>query len=162
MNVIKLKELKPLYKEISLYDGRHTFITLMYYKGMSKELLKEITGHTTDEMIDRYYLKYDSDKEKAKKRAAIAKFYQSKDGDNTQDNTKTTPDDDNKIIADQARENFKLKQEVEKGKKLAEAQQEATEFLTEGVKFMLENDNIEGAKQLTKILHDKPTIILEE
>lgn len=160
LNVIKRKELKPLYKEISLYDGRHTFITLMYYKGMPKELLKEITGHTTDEMIDRYYLKYDSEKEKANKRAKIAEFYNLKDGGKP---TTTTSDDTttNALIAQQAKENFALKKENERKEDFAEAQKESTEFLTEGVNFMLDNNNIEGAKQLNKILHDGPTIIID-
>lgn len=110
IEVIKRKEQKPLYEEISLYDGRHTFVTLMYYKGMPKELLKEITGHTTDEMIDRYYLKYDSEKEKANKRAKIAEFYNLKDSAAP---TTTTSDDatTNALIAQQAKENFELKVE---------------------------------------------------
>lgn len=112
LDVIKRKEQKPLYEEISLYDGRHTFVTLMYYKGMPKELLKEITGHTTDEMIDRYYLKYDSEKEKANKRAKIAEFYNLKDSA-TPTTTTTDNDTNNALIAQQARENFELKLENE-------------------------------------------------
>ena len=113
LSVVKRKEVKPLCEEISLYDGRHTFITLMYYEGMPKELLKQITGHTTDEMIDRYYLKYDSDKEKAQKRAEIAKFYKSK-GSGTTTATPPTNDADTKaLIAQQAIENFTLKVDKE-------------------------------------------------
>lgn len=160
LDVIKRKEQKPLYEEISLYDGRHTFVTLMYYRGMPKELLKEITGHTTDEMIDRYYLKYDSEKEKANKRAKIAEFYNLKDGGKS---TTTTSDDTttNALIAEQAKANFALKKENERKEDFAEAQKETTEFLTEGINSMLDNNNIEGAKQLTKILHDGPTIIID-
>lgn len=113
LSVVKRKEVKPLCEEISLYDGRHTFITLMYYEGMPKELLKQITGHTTDEMIDRYYLKYDSDKEKAQKRAEIAKFYKSKGSGTTTATPPTNDADTNALIAQQAIENFELKLENE-------------------------------------------------
>ena len=108
INVEKRKETKPICKEISMYDGRHTFITLMYYAGMPKELIKEITGHTTDEMIDRYYLKYDSEKEKANKREQIRNFYDNKGKKQT---TTSSTDQDAKIIAEQARKNYELKEE---------------------------------------------------
>ncbi len=114
IQVDKRKETKPICKEISMYDGRHTFITLMYYAGMPKDLIKEITGHTTDEMIDRYYLKYNQKKEKANKIEQISQFYETKGGKKQAPTTTANTDQDGQIIADQAREIHGMKRENEK------------------------------------------------
>ncbi len=72
----KRKEYKLLSDEITMYDSRHTFITISYYSGMDKELIKTIVGHTSDAMIDRIYLKLDKDKETMKRVEEINAHYQ--------------------------------------------------------------------------------------
>lgn len=71
----KRKEVRLLSEEITIYDSRHTFITISYYSGMRKELIKTIVGHTSDAMIDKFYLKFDKDKEEHKKLQAINAHY---------------------------------------------------------------------------------------
>ncbi len=71
----KRKEVRLLSEEITIYDSRHTFITISYYGDMPKELIKTIVGHTSDAMIDKFYLKFDKDKEEHKKLQAITAHY---------------------------------------------------------------------------------------
>ena len=48
---------------MTIYDSRHTFITSAYYRGMSKEQIIDIVGHTSTKMVEKVYLKLDKSKE---------------------------------------------------------------------------------------------------
>lgn len=62
-------------EEISLYDSRHTFITLAYYEGMPKEQIRDIVGHSNTKMVNEIYLKLDEEKDAFAKAERNNKFY---------------------------------------------------------------------------------------
>lgn len=61
--------------EITMYDSRHTFITVAYYNGMPKEQIKDIAGHTNTKMVDEIYLKLNEEKEAIAKAERNNMFY---------------------------------------------------------------------------------------
>lgn len=67
----KRKETVFLSDSINVYDSRHTFITMAYYDGLDKELIKAIVGHTSDKMIDNIYLKRNKERDIARNMESI-------------------------------------------------------------------------------------------
>ena len=61
-----VKQTKPLHSLIHTHTARHTFITIMCRKNISKEVLIIATGHEDTKLIDKVYLHL-SAKDKAKK-----------------------------------------------------------------------------------------------
>lgn len=53
----------PAYQLFHSHEARHTFITLMFYRGVPKERVIMMTGHVDTKMIDTVYLKRDKRKE---------------------------------------------------------------------------------------------------
>ena len=94
-------EMKPLHEEITMYDSRHTFITIAYYMGMDKQQLADIVGHASTKMIDRIYLKLDQEKERAAKVERNNRFYNGGASVSTKSSTDSETANVNKI-ADQA------------------------------------------------------------
>lgn len=96
------KEMRPMYEEITMYDSRHTFITIAYYDGMSKEQIADIVGHGSNEMINKIYLKLDQQKERAAKAKRNNEFY-SKSVSEINVTTATTENDTDAIKSEQKR-----------------------------------------------------------
>ena len=129
---IKKKDDVLLSEEINIYDSRHTFITMAYYDGMDKELIRSIVGHTSNSMIDKIYLKCDQERDISKKIECINAHYssvsniinndvqQSKVSDGLKESSVSLNDYENKAI-----ENYELK------KQLAEAHKECSILKTE-------------------------------
>ena len=69
------KEMRHLADEITMYDSRHTFVTSSYYKGMPKEQIIDIVGHTSSKMVESTYLKLDRRKEVEAKAMRNNEFY---------------------------------------------------------------------------------------
>ena len=44
------------YEVVSTHDARHTFVTMMYRRGISKENIIMVTGHNDTTMLDKVYL----------------------------------------------------------------------------------------------------------
>lgn len=61
-----IKQTQPLYKLLHTHTARHTFITILCRKGISKETVIIATGHEDTKMIDKVYSHLNS-KDKAKK-----------------------------------------------------------------------------------------------
>lgn len=73
-----LRQTKPLYKLLHTHTARHTFITILCRKGISKEVVIIATGHEDTKMIDKVYSHLNS-KDKAKKVSSA--FKESLSGD---------------------------------------------------------------------------------
>lgn len=74
--VVKKQEANTMMsEEISMYDSRHTFITVAYYSGMSKDQIKDIVGHSNTKMVNEIYLKLDEEKDAIAKAERNNKFY---------------------------------------------------------------------------------------
>lgn len=50
------KRKKPLYELLHSHTARHTFVTIMARKGVSKDVIKLVTAHVSSAMIDAVYL----------------------------------------------------------------------------------------------------------
>lgn len=105
VNGKKVEKVVPLCDIISSHFARHTFITTKIRQGFSSEKLCYMTGHADDTMIKEIY-SHINVKDKAKE--AIKEFKRVKGKAETE--TKTT-DNDAQIIAEQARQNYELKEE---------------------------------------------------
>ena len=142
---------------ITNHYARHTFITKKLREGYTPAEVAKMSGHADTRMIEKVYEHLNEEDKALQVIDAIERLEGKQPTTTTSDETTT-----NAVIAQQAIENFALKKEIETKEDFAEAQKESTEFLTEGINSMLYNNNIEGAKQLTKILHDGPTIIIDD
>ena len=94
----------PLNKLISNHFARHTFITFKLREGMSPDKLCYMTGHADDRMIKEVY----EHLSKTDKIKAVKKEKERLSGIVTDNST------DGMIIAEQTRENFKLREQVSK------------------------------------------------
>ncbi len=63
ISVIKLEgssEIKlqvPKYTQITTHTARRTFVSLASYEGLNQQVVKSVTGHSTDRMVDEYFKK---------------------------------------------------------------------------------------------------------
>ena len=107
VNGKKVEHSHPLHEVITNHWARHTFITNKLREGYSPDKLAYLTGHADSEMIQRIY-SHLTNEDKA--RAAVAEFQRVQGTAKPQTlNTGT----DSEIIANQARENYRLKTDLE-------------------------------------------------
>lgn len=100
-------------EEISMYDSRHTFITVAYYNGMPKEQIKDIVGHSNTKMVDEIYLKLDEEKEAFAKAERNNKFYNREQPQPTNNNNASEDNQVWKRYEAQIKENAKLAEKIE-------------------------------------------------
>lgn len=104
--------------EITMYDSRHTFITVAYYDGMPKEQIKDIAGHTNTKMVDEIYLKLNEEKEAIAKAERNNMFYniEQPHTEQPQQNNNNNASEDNQVwkrYEAQIKENVKLEERIE-------------------------------------------------
>lgn len=102
----KVEQVRPLYELVTTHIARHTFITRKLKDGYSPDKLAYMTGHADDTMIKRIY-SHLTPAEKAKAAMLESKRVQGKQ-------QATSTDNDNEIIAEQAREIHAYKKADEK------------------------------------------------
>jgi hypothetical protein len=100
--------------EITMYDSRHTFITVAYYDKMPKEQIKDIAGHTNTKMLDEIYLKLNEEKEAIAKAERNNKFYNIEQPHTEQ--PQQNNNNNNEVwqhYEAKLKENFKLEEKIE-------------------------------------------------
>lgn len=101
--------------EITMYDSRHTFITVAYYDGMPKEQIKDIAGHTNTKMVDEIYLKLNEEKEAIAKAERNNMFYNIEQP-HTEQPQQNNNNNNNEVwqhYEAKLKENFKLEEKIE-------------------------------------------------
>ena len=108
--VVKKQEANTMMsEEISLYDSRHTFITVAYYDSMPKEQIKDIVGHSNTKMVEEIYLKLDEEKEAFAKAERNNKFY---NREQPQQNNNNNNNEVWQHYEAKLKENFKLEEKI--------------------------------------------------
>ena len=152
-------------EEISMYDSRHTFITVAYYNGMPKEQIKDIVGHSNTKMVDEIYLKLDEEKEAFAKAERNNKFYNREQPQPTNNNNASEDNQVWKRYEAQIKENAKLEEKIEQQQRQNESHkmmlsiaeqnsritQESRQNLVEAVKMGYGKEYIEAEEESDEI-----------
>lgn len=51
----EVKKEVPKFTQITTHTARRTFVSLASYEGLSQQVVKSVTGHTTDRMLEQYF-----------------------------------------------------------------------------------------------------------
>ncbi len=176
--VVKKQEANTMMSdEITMYDSRHTFITVAYYDGMPKEQIKDIAGHTNTKMLNEIYLKLDEEKEAFAKAERNNKFYNREEPhpEQPQQNNNNNNNEVWQHYEAKLKENVKLEEKIEQQQRknesnkmmlsIAEQQsrisQESRQNLLEAVKMGYGKEYIEAGEESDAIdeamnLHNEP------
>ena len=140
--VVKKQEANTMMsEEISLYDSRHTFITLAYYAGMSKDQIKDIVGHSNTKMVDEIYLKINEEKEAIAKAERNNKFYNREQPQPTNNNNASEDNQVWKRFVAQIKENVKLEEKIEQQQRQNESNKMMLSIAEQQSRIAQENCN---------------------
>ncbi len=100
---------KPLHKVVSSHWARHTFVTMKLREGFSPEVIKDMTGHASNEMINKIYAHL-TEHDKAERVAAARSSVSDKNKQTASSSDQNVYD----MLNRQAVELEKMKQELSK------------------------------------------------
>lgn len=146
--------------EITMYDSRHTFITVAYYDGMHKDQIKDIVGHSNTKMVEEIYLKLDEEKEAVAKAERNNKFYNREQPQPTNNNNASEDNQVWKRYEAQIKENVKLEEKIEQHQRKNESNKMMLSIAKQNSRIA--QDNYQNLVEAVKMGYSKEYIEAEE